>query len=117
MRILFIGGTGTISSAITRQLANSEHELWLLNRGNRKNEVPEGVRQVIVDINDEAAVLRGLGDTHFDVVCDFIVFTTDQLERDYRLFKDRTRQYVFKVLRWPTPTGSIHATRLPARRC
>ena len=95
MRILFIGGTGTISSAITRQLAKSKHELWLLNRGNRRHEVPEGVRQVIVDINDEAAVLRKLGDTQFDVVCDFIVFTTDQLERDYRLFKDRTRQYVF----------------------
>lgn len=40
MRILIIGGTGTISSAITRQLAESGHELWLLNRGNRKNEVP-----------------------------------------------------------------------------
>ena len=95
MRILFIGGTGTISSAITRQLADSGHELWLLNRGNRKSEVPEGVKQVIVDINDEQEVLRLLGDTTFDVVCDFIVFTTDQLERDHRLFAGRTRQYVF----------------------
>ena len=63
MRILIIGGTGTISSAITRQLAQTDHELWLLNRGNRSNEVPRGVKQVIVDINNEAEVLRLLGDT------------------------------------------------------
>ena len=43
MKILMIGGTGTISSAITRQLAESGHDLWLLNRGHRKNEVPENV--------------------------------------------------------------------------
>ena len=95
MKILFIGGTGTISSAITRQLADSEHELWLLNRGNRKDEVPANVKQITVDINDEAEVLRLLGDMTFDAVCDFIVFTTDQLERDHRLFACRTRQYVF----------------------
>ena len=95
MRILFIGGTGTISSAITRQLAVSGHELWLLNRGNRQSEVPEGVKQLHADINDEAEVLRLLGDTTFDVVADFIIFTTTQLERDHRLFAGRTRQYVF----------------------
>ena len=61
MRILFIGGTGTISSAITRRLASSGHELWLLNRGNRANEVPENVRQIVADINDEDAVSEKLG--------------------------------------------------------
>lgn len=44
MRILLIGGTGTISSAITRQLAESGHDLWLLNRGTRKDEVPASVK-------------------------------------------------------------------------
>ena len=63
MRILLIGGTGTISSAITRQLAAEGHDLWLLNRGNRKDEVPENVKQVICDINDEPEVLRQIGDT------------------------------------------------------
>lgn len=95
MKILFIGGTGTISSAITRQLADSEHELWLLNRGNRKDETPSNVHQLTVDVNDEPAVLRLIEGMAFDVVCDFIIFTTQQLERDYRLFKGRTRQYVF----------------------
>ena len=53
MKILMIGGTGTISSAITRQLAAAGHDLWLLNRGTRKNEVPAGVTQIIADIDDE----------------------------------------------------------------
>ena len=78
MRILIIGGTGTISSAITRQLAESGHELWLLNRGNRKNEVPQCVTQVIADIDDTNSVLRMLGDTMFDAVCEFIGFVPSQ---------------------------------------
>ena len=95
MKILLIGGTGTISSAITRQLAEDHHELWLLNRGSRKNEVPAGVRQVICDINDEAEVLRQTGNQVFDVVCEFIGFLPSQVERDIRLFCGRTRQYVY----------------------
>ena len=95
MKILIIGGTGTISSAITRQLAAAGHDLWLLNRGNRKSEVPENVRQVIADINDEEAVDRLLGDTVFDAVCEFIGFVPSQVERDIRLFSKRTRQYVY----------------------
>ena len=90
-----IGGTGTISSAITRQLAASGHELWLLNRGTRKQEVPGCVKQVIADIDDTEAVLAGLGDTQFDAVCEFIGFVPEQVERDIRLFRGRTRQYVY----------------------
>ena len=90
-----IGGTGTISSAITRQLAASQNELWLLNRGSRKNEVPNNVKQIIADIDDEAEVLRQIGDTQFDAVCEFIGFLPSQVERDIRLFKGRTRQYVY----------------------
>ena len=95
MKILMIGGTGTISSAITRQLAAAGHDLWLLNRGTRKDEVPENVKQVIVDINDEQRVNELLGDNHFDAVCEFIGFVTSQVERDIRLFAGRTHQYVY----------------------
>jgi nucleoside-diphosphate-sugar epimerase len=95
MKILIIGGTGTISSAITRQLAAEGHDLWLLNRGNRKNEVPSNVRQVIANIEDEKAVLRQIGDEQFDAVCEFIGFVPAQVERDIRLFSGRTRQYVY----------------------
>ena len=90
-----IGGTGTISSAITRQLAQSNNELWLLNRGSRKNEVPNNVKQIIADIDNEAEVLRQIGDTQFDAVCEFIGFLPSQVERDIRLFKGRTKQYVY----------------------
>ena len=90
-----IGGTGTISSAITRQLAAAGHDLWLLNRGTRKDEVPGNVKQVIADINDEANVLQQLGDATFDAVCEFIGFVPSQVERDIRLFSGRTCQYVY----------------------
>ena len=90
-----IGGTGTISSAITRQLAASGHDLWLLNRGNRKDEVPTGVRQIIADVDDTDEVQRQIGDAQFDAVCEFIGFLPSQVERDIRLFKGRTRQYVY----------------------
>ena len=90
-----IGGTGTISSAITRQLAKSEHELWLLNRGNRQAELPEGVNQIVADVEDEQLVAEKLGDMQFDVVCEFIGFLPEQVARDIRLFRGRTRQYVY----------------------
>ncbi len=95
MRILIIGGTGTISSAITRQLAASGQDLWLLNRGTRKQEVPAGVKQIVADISNEEEVKRLLGDMQFDAVCEFIGFVLEQVERDIRLFKGRTRQYVY----------------------
>ena len=95
MKILLIGGTGTISSAITRQLAAGGHELWLLNRGNRRSEVPANVKQIICDIDDEAGVLDALPVEPFDAVCEFIGFVPQQVERDVRLFRGRTHQYVY----------------------
>ena len=96
MKILMIGGTGTISSAITRQLAASGHELWLINRGNRSDELPEGVRLVTGDINEHTdEVVAKLGDETFDAVCEFIGFLPEQVARDIAIFSGRTRQYVF----------------------
>ena len=96
MKALFIGGTGTISSAIVRRLSiDSSWEVWLINRGNRADTVPENVHQIVCDINDEDAVIKAIGDLRFDVVGEFIGFTVDQVERDFRLFKDRTKQYIY----------------------
>lgn len=96
MKILFIGGTGTISSAITRQLAAKEDcQLYLINRGTHANEVPANVTTIVADINDEADVARKLEGMMFDCVCDFIGFVPEQLERDHRLFKGRTRQFMY----------------------
>ena len=96
MRALFIGGTGTISSAIVRKLSQDKMwEVWLINRGNRADTVPENVHQIVCDINDEDAVVKALAGMTFDVVGEFIGFTVDQVERDYRLFKDITKQYIY----------------------
>lgn len=95
MKALFIGGTGTISSAITRQLAEQGHELYILNRGNRKSGLPDGVRTLQADIHDEEEVARLIADLSFDVVADFIAFEPAHMERDYRLFKDKTKQFIF----------------------
>lgn len=96
MKALFIGGTGNISTAIVRRLVNEmDWEVWVINRGNRASVLPEGVHQIIADVNDEADVRTKLGDMRFDVVGDFICFTVDQAERDWRLFRGRTRQFIF----------------------
>ena len=96
MKALFIGGTGTISMAITRLLAGMpEWELYLLNRGNRRYDLPEGIKTIEADINDEALVDEKISDMRFDVVCDFIGFVKEQLERDYRLFRGKTKQFMY----------------------
>ncbi|MBQ8971855.1 MAG: SDR family oxidoreductase [Clostridia bacterium] len=107
MKALFIGGTGTISMAVVRRLAQEQRwEVWLLNRGNRKLDLPENVHQITADINDEADVSAKLGNMVFDTVCEFIGFTQKDVERDFRLFKDRTRQYIY--------TSSASAYHKPA---
>ena len=95
MKVLLIGGTGNISSAVTNMLRQQGHEVWLLNRGNKHHEIPEGVNQIVADINNEAEVDRLLGNQQYDAVCQFIGFQPEDVERDIRLFAQRTRQYVF----------------------
>lgn len=96
MKALFIGGTGTISMGIVKRLAEDPAwEVYLLNRGNRKNEVPASVKQITADIGNEEDVKKKLEGMTFDVVSDFIAFDVSAVERDYRLFEGKTRQYIF----------------------
>ncbi|MBE5882658.1 MAG: SDR family oxidoreductase [Lachnospiraceae bacterium] len=96
MKALFIGGTGTISMAIVNRLAQDPlWEVWVLNRGNREAELPQGVHQIVADINNEDEVRKKLSDMTFDTVCEFIGFHVEDVERDYRLFKGKTRQYIY----------------------
>ena len=95
MKILFIGGTGTISMAITRLLAKQGHELWLLNRGNRNSDLPENVRTITADISNEEETAKKLDGMTFDCVGEFIGFVPSQLERDFRLFNGRTKQFIY----------------------
>ena len=96
MRALFIGGTGTISTAITNKLATEGNwELYLINRGLHSVEIPANVKVITADINNEADVAEKIKDLTFDTVCDFIGFVPEQLERDYRL-KNKTI-YVYQL--------------------
>lgn len=95
MKILLIGGTGTISMAITRLLAEKGEDVYLLNRGSRSSELPAGVKLINCDISDEKRTAEALGDMTFDCVGEFIGFVPEQVERDVRLFAGRTKQYIY----------------------
>jgi nucleoside-diphosphate-sugar epimerase len=100
MKALFIGGTGTISTAISRKLLEQGWELYLLNRGSRNNalgaENTAGkLVEISCDINNEADAAAKLNGLTFDAAADFIAFGVDQVERDFRLLKDKTKQYIF----------------------
>jgi nucleoside-diphosphate-sugar epimerase len=96
MKALLIGGTGIISMAISKLLINEGWELYLLNRSNRQEELSGyDVKYITCDINDEERVLSLIDGMEFDVVADFIAFVPSQLERDYRLFNGRTKQFIF----------------------
>ncbi len=95
MKVLLIGGTGTISTEISKKLIRDGHELWLINRGNRNRELPEGAHTLIVDINDEEKAAALLAGQYFDVAADFIAFVPAQLERDYRLFRGKVGQFIY----------------------
>lgn len=95
MRVLLIGGTGTISSAITDALSRTDWEVWLLNRGKSAAELPENINVIHADINNEEEAAKALDGMTFDTVCDFIGFVPEQLERDFRLFSGRCRQFMY----------------------
>ncbi|MEE1067710.1 MAG: SDR family oxidoreductase [Fibrobacteraceae bacterium] len=95
MKILLIGGSGTISSAVTQKLVSENHQVFVLNRGNNNDRLPSSVHVLVADManeNDVAEIIKG---HFFDAVCEFIAFHPSQIERDIRLFSEKTNQYVF----------------------
>jgi nucleoside-diphosphate-sugar epimerase len=112
MKVLFIGGTGVISSACSKLALERGVELYLLNRGQSVRPVPAGAQVLRGDIRDPASARKALGDLTFDAVVDWIVFTPDQLEADLELFRGRTRQYVFisSASAYQTPPAFLPVT-------
>ena len=117
MRILFIGGTGNISAACVRLAISQDHDVSILNRGQRPLAdygIPAAARSITGDISDEASVREALGGQTFDAVANFIAFNAADVERDIRLFSGRCAQYFFissasayeKPLRHPFVTES-----------
>ena len=95
MKALIIGGTGVISTSVVRRLCDTGWEVTLLNRGTHAHPFGDAVRTLMADIADEARVQALMQHESFDVVCNFVVYTPDQAERDVRLFREKTAQYIF----------------------
>lgn len=94
MKVLFIGGTGFISTAVSKLTVEKGFELFHLNRGTRRVEL-EGVTTIHADIDDIDRVKQILKDHSFDVVVNWIVFTPEQMQRDIELFSGKVKQYIF----------------------
>ena len=90
LRVLFIGGSGVISSACSQVAVESGIELSVLNRGrDTVRPLPPGVSRLRGDIRDPASVRNQIKDREFDAVVDWVAFTPDHVRADIDLFGDR----------------------------
>jgi nucleoside-diphosphate-sugar epimerase len=96
LRVLFIGGSGIISSACSRLATERGIDLYVLNRGQTSHRpLPEEATVLHADIRDPDSVTAALGDREFDAVVDWVAFTPEHVEADLGLFRGRAGQYVF----------------------
>jgi nucleoside-diphosphate-sugar epimerase len=96
LRVLFIGGSGIISSACSQLAVQRGIDLYALNRGNsRLRPLPEEVGVLVGDVRDPASVAEALGEREFDVVVNWVAFTPEHVEADLERFRGRVGQYVF----------------------
>ncbi|HQC63057.1 MAG TPA: SDR family oxidoreductase, partial [Candidatus Marinimicrobia bacterium] len=95
MKVLFIGGTGIISSACSQLAIERGIELYLLNRGQSFRPIPKGAHHLQADIRVRESVKAAIGKMNFDSVVEWVAYTPDQIESDLESFKGRTEQYVF----------------------
>ena len=93
-KILFVGGTGQISLPCVKLALKDGHKVTVFNRGKRDENLPRGVRSIVGDMKDPASY-RQLGAEKWDVVCQFMVFTPDQMQQDIDVFTGKTGQYIF----------------------
>lgn len=109
MKVLFIGGTGIISSACSELALARGVELYLLNRGKSFRPTPSGAKLLNGDIRDLASAQSALGSLTFDAVVDWVAFTTEHIETDLQLLRGRTGQYVFisSASAYQTPPSSL----------
>ncbi len=95
MKVLFIGGTGVISSACSELAIQQGIELYLLNRGKSIRPMTKGAIHLPADIRQPASVITALGDLTFDAVVEWMAFTPPQVKSDLELFRQRTGQFIF----------------------
>ncbi len=95
MRVLFIGGTGIISAAVSKLAVEKGIELYLLNRDQHREFVPKGAKVIKGDIRDKKSVSQVLKGKDFDVVVDWLAFVPEDVEYDIKIFKGNVGQYIF----------------------
>lgn len=95
MKILVIGGSGILSSAVVDRCIELGHEITMLNRGRHKKYINPKANLIICDVNNDELVLEKLQGLYFDVIIDFIVFNKEQLAHSLQLFGNIAKQYVF----------------------
>ncbi len=114
LRVLFIGGTGVISSACAREaVAAGDVELFVLNRGQSAvRALPAGVTELRGDARDPGSVRKAVAGLDFDSVVDFVAFTTGHVRADLELFRGRAGQYVFisTASAYQTPVSRLPVT-------
>ena len=93
-RVLFIGGSGEISASCVEQAVLEGHVVSTFNRGQRRVAPSEGVEHISGDLRDEKT-LASIAKQQYDVICQFLAFTPDDIERDVSLFNDNCDQYIF----------------------
>jgi nucleoside-diphosphate-sugar epimerase len=95
-KVLFIGGSGVISTACAWEAVARGIDLHVLNRGvTTSRRLPDEVRTLTADVRDRSAVAEALGDQEYDAVVDWVAFTPEHVAADIEQFTGRTGQYVF----------------------
>ena len=95
MKVLFIGGTGVISSAVSKLAVKKKIDLWVLNRGQHNDTLPKKVKVLVGDMNDKKQIKQLLEGHQFDSIVQWISFTEEDVKRDVEVFKGHTKQFVF----------------------
>jgi len=94
VKVLYVGGTGEISTACVWRSTEVGHEVHVFNRGRAGEPLPPEVRRITGDL-DDAAAYAALGEGCYDVVCQFVAYDLARVERDARVFGGRCGQYIF----------------------
>jgi nucleoside-diphosphate-sugar epimerase len=113
LKVLFIGGSGVISTSCVHDAIRQGVDITVLNRGTSSlRQLPSGVTRLTADVSDPDAVRSAIGTTDYDVVVNWVNFTPDQVQRDIDLFAGRTGQYVFisSASAYQTPPAQMPVT-------
>lgn len=95
MKILLIGGTGLLSLAVAKRALQLEYEVYVLNRGHRKELLPTGAILLQADIHNQEMVRACIGEKQFDVIVDFLSYREEQLLSTLRLLAQHCLQFIF----------------------